>query len=99
MKLRNLNSKYGKEYHGKDNLFIVIDVDYKKEFRIKYKIDNESDNLLRKLTDKAIAELKNKHGDEIQITNVYLCTTKYGIELFFGKWLKQNENKIISKQI
>ena len=68
-----------------------------KEFRIKYKIDNESDDLLRELTNKAIKELKEKYGNEIQVTNVHMCTTKYGIELFFGKWLKRNENKIILK--
>ena len=97
MKLRNLNTKYGKEYHGRDHLFIVIDVDYKKEFRIKYKIDNESDDLLRELSHKAVSELKEKYGNEIQVTNVHMCTTKYGIELFFGKWFKRNENKIILK--
>jgi len=96
---RNLNTKYGKEYHGRDHLFVVINVDYDKEFRIKYKIDNESDDLLRELTNKAITELKEKHNNQILITNVHVCTTKYGIELFFGKWFKRNENKLILKGV
>ena len=92
----NLNTKYGREYHGRDHLFVVINVDYDKEFRIKYKIDNESDDLLRELSHKAIDTLKAKYGD-VSITNLHMCVTKYGIECFFGKWFKRNENKLILK--
>lgn len=92
----NLNTKYGREYHGRDHLFIVINVDDDKEFRIKYKIENESDDLLRELSHKAVDTLKAKYGD-VLITNVHMCLTKYGIESFFGKWLKRNENKLILK--
>lgn len=97
---RNLNTKYGKEYHGKNHLFIVINVDDDKEFRIKYKIDsNSNDDILRKLSHKAIAEVKEKYGKDINITNLHMAQTKYSIEMFFGRWLKCNENKLILKGV
>lgn len=94
----NLNTKYGKEYHGRDNLFIVISVNYNQEFRIKYKIDNESNELLKELSYKAIDTFKESYSKDMQITNVHMCVTKYGIESFFGKWLKRDENKLLPKK-